>query len=97
MQVFYIYSGYGKQGIWDNPQRVATLYCKMPGVHKEGQKKGAEICKSTADGIVVNGGDGSFKGAGKLPHLNQYNGIPGTIDLDIACTDYTIGFDTLSE
>lgn len=62
----------------------------------EGQKKGAEICKKHGiDGIVVIGGDGSFKGAGKLSALGINTiGIPGTIDLDIACTDYTIGFDT---
>ena len=41
------------------------------------------------------GGDGSFAGAGKLAELGINTvGIPGTIDLDIACTDYTIGFDT---
>ena len=62
----------------------------------EGQKKGAEICKKHGiDGVVVIGGDGSFKGAGKLSALGINTiGIPGTIDLDIACTDYTIGFDT---
>ena len=62
----------------------------------EGQKKGAEICiKHGIDGVVVIGGDGSFKGAGKLSALGINTiGIPGTIDLDIACTDYTIGFDT---
>lgn len=62
----------------------------------EGQKKGAEICKKHGiDGIVVIGGDGSFQGAGKLSALGINTiGVPGTIDLDIACTDYTIGFDT---
>jgi len=62
----------------------------------EGQKKGAEICKKhNIDGIVVIGGDGSFRGAGKLSALGINTiGLPGTIDLDIACTDYTIGFDT---
>ncbi len=62
----------------------------------EGQKKGAEICrKHGIDGVVVIGGDGSFQGAGKLSALGINTiGIPGTIDLDIACTDYTIGFDT---
>lgn len=62
----------------------------------EGQKKGAEICrKHNIDGIVVIGGDGSFRGAGKLSALGINTiGLPGTIDLDIACTDYTIGFDT---
>jgi 6-phosphofructokinase 1 len=62
----------------------------------EGQDKGAEICrKHNIDGLVVIGGDGSFRGAGKLAErgINTV-GLPGTIDLDVACTDYTIGFDT---
>ncbi len=60
------------------------------------QKQGAEICKKHGiDGLVVIGGDGSFKGAQKLA-ANGVNtiGLPGTIDLDISCTEYTIGFDT---
>ena len=62
----------------------------------EYQKKGADICrKHGIDGIVVIGGDGSFQGARKLAARGVNTiGIPGTIDLDIACTDYTIGFDT---
>lgn len=62
----------------------------------EGQQRGAEVCrKHGIDGIVVVGGDGSFRGAGKLSALGINTiGCPGTIDLDIACTDYTIGFDT---
>lgn len=63
---------------------------------EEYQKKGAEICrKHGIDGVVVIGGDGSFNGASKLS-ANGINtiGVPGTIDLDIACTEYTIGFDT---
>ncbi len=62
----------------------------------EGQAKGAEICrKHGIDGIIVIGGDGSFKGAQKLAGLGINTiGLPGTIDLDISCTDYTIGFDT---
>lgn len=63
---------------------------------EEGQKRGAEICrKHNIDGLVVIGGDGSYRGAGKLSVLGINTvGLPGTIDLDIACTDYTIGFDT---
>ncbi len=62
----------------------------------EGQQKGAEICKKHGiDGIVVIGGDGSYRGAQKLARLGINTvGIPGTIDLDISCTEYTIGFDT---
>lgn len=62
----------------------------------EGQQKAADICrKHGIDGMVVIGGDGSFRGAQKLAAqgINTI-GIPGTIDLDISCTDYTIGFDT---
>ncbi len=63
---------------------------------EEGQKKGARICKKHGiDGLVVIGGDGSFAGAQKLADFGINTvGVPGTIDLDIACTEYTIGFDT---
>ena len=72
-----------------------TARC-MEFTTEEGQKKGAEICKKHGiDGMVVIGGDGSFRGAGKLSALGINTiGVPGTIDLDIACTEYTIGFDT---
>ena len=72
-----------------------TARC-MEFTKPEGQERGAEICrKHNIDGIVVIGGDGSFRGAGKLSALGINTiGLPGTIDLDIACTDYTIGFDT---
>ena len=63
---------------------------------EEGQHKAAAICKKyEIDGLVVIGGDGSFKGARALSNLGVNTiGIPGTIDMDIACTEYTIGFDT---
>ena len=62
----------------------------------EGQQRGAEVCrKHGIEGLVVIGGDVSFAGAQKLANLGINTiGIPGTIDLDIACTEYTIGFDT---
>ncbi len=62
----------------------------------EYQERGAHMCKVFGlDGLVVIGGDGSFQGAEKLANLGINTiGIPGTIDLDIACTEYTIGFDT---
>ena len=74
---------------------LATARCKE-FTTPEGQQQGAEICrKHGIDGVVVIGGDGSFKGAQKLASLGINTiGIPGTIDLDIACTEYTIGFDT---
>ena len=72
-----------------------TARC-MEFTTEEGQKKGAEICrKHGIEGLVVIGGDGSFRGAQKLANLGiNAVGVPGTIDLDISCTEYTIGFDT---
>lgn len=63
---------------------------------EEGQRKAVETCKKVGiDGIVVIGGDGSFRGARDLSrHGIHCVGIPATIDNDIACSDYTIGFDT---
>ena len=63
---------------------------------EEGQIKAAGVLKKYGiQGLVVIGGDGSFAGAQKLSNYGiNVIGIPGTIDLDIACTDYTIGFDT---
>ncbi len=62
----------------------------------EVQEKAAQILKKhEIDGLVVIGGDGSYHGAQALSrHGVQVVALPGTIDLDIACTDYTIGFDT---
>ncbi len=63
---------------------------------KEGQKKAADICrKNKIDAVVVIGGDGSYRGAYALCQAGiPVMCLPGTIDLDIACTEYTIGFDT---
>ena len=74
---------------------LGTARC-MEFTTEEGQKLGAEICrKHGIDGVIVIGGDGSYRGAQALSKqgINTI-GIPGTIDLDIACTDYMIGFDT---
>lgn len=63
---------------------------------EEGQNKGIEqLKKHGIDGLVVIGGDGSFRGAKKLSEKGYpCIGVPGTIDNDIAGTDYTIGFNT---
>lgn len=63
---------------------------------EEGILKAVENCKKLGiEGIVVVGGDGSFRGARDLSlHGVPCVGIPATIDNDIACTDYSIGFDT---
>ena len=56
-----------------------------------GVKKAAKVCKYLGiDGIVTIGGDGTFRGALELARV----GIPATIDNDMGCTEYTIGFDT---
>lgn len=87
------------RSVSDTIQRGGTILqtarC-MEFVTEEGQRKGAEVCrKHGIDGIVVIGGDGSFKGAQKLAAFGINTiALPGTIDLDIACTEYTIGFDT---
>lgn len=62
----------------------------------EVQERGAKICEVFGiDALVVIGGNGSFKGAQALSKFGiSVVGIPATIDLDINCTDYTIGFDT---
>lgn len=63
---------------------------------EEGRKKALEVLKAySISGLVVIGGDGSFAGARVLSHMGVPTiGIPGTIDNDLAYTDYTIGFDT---
>lgn len=63
----------------------------------EGIKKGVEVLKENKiDGLIVIGGDGSFKGAMELSKISDVPiiGIPATIDNDVAGTDTTIGFDT---
>ncbi len=61
-----------------------------------GMQKAIATCRTAGiDGIVAIGGDGTFRGACDLTnHGIPCIGLPGTIDNDITCTDYTIGFDT---
>ena len=63
---------------------------------KEGLQKAVSTCKKFGiDGMVIIGGDGSFRGARDLSLRGiPCIGLPGTIDNDISCTDYTIGYDT---
>ncbi len=63
---------------------------------QEGINKAADTCRYLGiEGVVVIGGDGSFRGARDLTNAGiPCVGIPGTIDNDIACSEYTIGFDT---
>lgn len=63
---------------------------------EEGLQKAVATCKKFGiDGLVIIGGDGSFRGARDLSLRGiPCIGLPGTIDNDISCTDYTIGYDT---
>jgi len=65
-------------------------------VTREGVQKGRDMCiKNGIDGVVCIGGDGTFRGALDLSRAGiPCVGVPGTIDNDIACSDYTIGYDT---
>jgi 6-phosphofructokinase 1 len=64
--------------------------------HKDAQMRAADFCRSKGiEGVVVIGGDGSFRGAHALTEAGiNCIGVPGTIDNDIACSEYTVGFDT---
>ncbi len=75
---------------------LKTARCKE-FYEPEGRKKAYENLKKRGiDGLVIIGGDGSFRGAQKFS--NEFDipciGLPGTIDKDIAGSDFTIGFDT---
>jgi len=74
---------------------LETARC-MEFATPEGIKQGAENCrKHGIDSLIVIGGDGSFKGARALTGAGIPTvALPGTIDNDISCTEYTIGFDT---
>lgn len=64
--------------------------------YEEGVLKAKKVCEDNdIDGLVIIGGDGSLRGAADLSaHGVPCIGVPGTIDNDISCTDYTIGYDT---
>lgn len=72
-----------------------TARCKEM-LTSEGLQKAADTCKYMGiDGLVCIGGDGTFRGALALSRLGvPCVGVPGTIDNDIGCSEYTIGFDT---
>ena len=110
LRVFGIYRGYDglmdddvkemtAQDVSDTIQKGGTILYTARCAEmrtKEGQKHAAETCRKYGiDGLVVIGGDGSYRGAQCLAHEGiNVVGLPGTIDLDISCTEYTIGFDT---
>ena len=70
-------------------------YCEILAPEEGVLKAKAKCDELGIEGLVVIGGDGSFRGAADLSAKGVLCiGLPGTIDNDIACTDYTIGFDT---
>lgn len=87
------------RSVSDTIQRGGTvLYTARSPRFKEeeGVLEAVKTCKEHGiEGVVVIGGDGSFRGARDLSlHGIPCVGVPGTIDNDISCTEYTIGFDT---
>ena len=85
--------------VTDIIQKGGTMLCSARSSRfhsEEGMQDAIDVCrKNGVDGIVVIGGDGSFRGARDLS-IRGVNcvGVPGTIDNDIACCDFTIGYDT---
>ena len=65
-------------------------------LNEKGRQRAVNTCKMLGlDGVVAIGGDGTFRGALELSRLGvPVVGIPATIDNDVGCTNYTIGFDT---
>jgi 6-phosphofructokinase 1 len=108
--VFGIYDGYkgllennivqmNRHSVSEIINRGGTILgtARLPEfANPEVQKKGVEILHSHGiDALVGIGGDGTYKGLRALSSMGiDTIGLPGTIDNDIACTDYTIGFDT---
>ncbi len=89
----------GLRAVSDTLQRGGTKLCTARSKEfetEEGVKKAADNCFNEGiNGVVVIGGDGSFRGARDLNNAGiPCVGIPGTIDNDIGCSDYTIGYDT---
>ena len=110
MQVYGIRRGYNglingdvfemnERSVSDIIQRGGTILytARCPEFRtEEGVEKAKAKCEELGlEGIVVIGGDGSFRGAADLSAKGILCvGLPGTIDNDIACTEYTIGYDT---
>ena len=87
------------RSVSDIINRGGTILCSARSprfVTEEGMQDAINVCKKRGiEGLVVIGGDGSFKGARDLSLRGiPCVAIPGTIDNDIGCCDYTIGYDT---
>ena len=110
MQVFGInrgYNGLNNGDVYEMNTRSVSSIIQRGGTllytarcpefrTEEGLQKAKKTCEELGlEGIVVIGGDGSFRGAADLSERGILCvGLPGTIDNDIACTEYAIGYDT---
>ncbi|MDW7672929.1 MAG: 6-phosphofructokinase [Bacillota bacterium] len=110
MEVFGVYRGYSgliageftklnRGSVADIIQRGGTILrtarCERFRTLEGRQEAAQKLKEKEIEGLVVIGGDGSFRGAVKLNELGIATvGVPGTIDNDIPCTDFTIGYDT---
>lgn len=94
-EIFRLSDGDVKNIIQSGGTILGTSRCEE-FEREEAQSRAARICKKHGiSAVVVIGGDGSFQGALRLYRQGiGVIGVPATIDLDIGCTDYTIGFDT---
>ena len=113
LEVFGIYNGHKgmvegyiepltKESVSDIVNRGGTILgsARLPEFKDEDVRKKAvkQLQKRGIEAVVVIGGDGSYRGALELTHMGiNCIGLPGTIDNDITCTDYTIGFQTALE
>lgn len=113
LEVFGIYNGYKgmvegyiepltKESVSDIVNRGGTILgsARLPEFKDKDVRKKAvkQLQKRGIEAVVVIGGDGSYRGALELTHMGiNCIGLPGTIDNDITCTDYTIGFQTALE
>ena len=110
LEVFGIYNGYKgmvegyiepltSESVSEILTRGGTVLgsARLPEFKDEGVRKKAikQLQKRGIEAVIVIGGDGSYRGALELTHMGiNCIGLPGTIDNDITCTDYTIGFMT---
>lgn len=110
LQVFGVYKGYSGliegnlkvlnlSDVEDIAKRGGTILYSARCLEfkkQQGLERGFSSCvKNGINGLIVVGGDGSFQGASNLSKKGiSCIGLPGTIDNDICCTDYSIGYDT---
>ena len=95
--IYYGYKVYGIESGYKGLLEEEFIEMDLSSVGDIIQRGGTILKKKGVEALVVIGGDGSFNGANLLSELGVSTiGIPGTIDNDLAYTDYTIGFDTAS-